>query len=93
VELPRRKRSCITARSYSGQAGDGPLHLEQQLVVGVIADGVLQEDDLAPGATQLLQEQHLVRVLARQAVGAEHDHEVNGPLVRGVPEPVQPGPI
>jgi len=73
--------------------GDRALDLQQQLLVGVVADGALQEGDLAAGAAQLLQQQHLVGVLAGQAVGAEDGHRPELPGLGVVPQPVQARPV
>ena len=44
--LPRRKRS---PEQRPLVLGDRPLDLEQELVVGVVGDGAMDEDDLAAG--------------------------------------------
>src|SRR5262249_45296870 len=49
--------------------GDGALDLEQELVVGVVGDGALDEGDRAAGLAQFFEEKDLVGVLAGQAVG------------------------
>jgi hypothetical protein len=82
--LPRRKRSCRTARVLSG----GALDLQQALIVRVVADVVLAEDHLTPGAAQRFQEQDLGGVRTRRAVGAEDDDKIDGALVGRVPQPV-----
>jgi hypothetical protein len=44
------------------------LHLQQQVVLGRGANRPIQEDDLHPGAPQLVYEQHLIGVAPRQAI-------------------------
>jgi hypothetical protein len=73
--------------------GNGALDLEQQLVTRVLADGPMDEQRLAPGTLELLQQQDLVHVLARQAVGAEHDDATNIAVLRGIAQAVQTWPI
>jgi hypothetical protein len=73
--------------------GDGALDLEQELVVGVVRDGVVDEEDLAGGLAQLLQQEHLVGVAAREAVRAVHGDDGEGAFPRGVAEAIQCGPI
>jgi hypothetical protein len=45
---------------------------------------VLQEHHLAAGATELLQEQDLVGVLARQPVGGQHGDDPDGAVAQRV---------
>jgi hypothetical protein len=48
---------------------DHPLHLQQEVVLGRAADRAIEKDHLGGGAAKFLNQQHLVRVAARQAVG------------------------
>jgi hypothetical protein len=64
--------------------GDGALDLQQELVVRVVRDRVLQEHHLGAGAAELLQEQDLVGVLARQPVGGQHGDDPDGAVAHGV---------
>jgi hypothetical protein len=73
--------------------GDGALDLQQELVVRVVRDRVLQEHHLAAGATELLQEQDLVGVFARQPVGGQHGDDPDGAVADGVAQRVQAGAV
>jgi hypothetical protein len=59
----------ILARSY---AGFHPLHLHEQRLFGARPRGVIEKHDLHPAAFQLLQQQHLIGIWARQAVWRMH---------------------
>ena len=72
---------------------DSPLDLQQELIVGVVRDGVMQERHLAVRATKLLEQQNLIGILARQPVRAEHRHDVDGGVADGIPQAVQPRPV
>ena len=73
--------------------GDGPLDLQEELVLGIVGDGAVEEDDLAAGLAELLQEQDLVGVLAGEPVGAEDGDDVEVPAERRVAQAVQAGPV
>ena len=69
--------------------GDGPLDLEQELVVRVVGDRAVDELDVAAGPAELLQEDDLIGVAAGQAVGAVDRDDVELALACGVAEPVE----
>jgi hypothetical protein len=73
--------------------GDGPLDLQQKLVVGVVADRALHEHDLTAGSAELFEEKDLISIFAGEAVRAEDGHDVELSLARGVAEAVQSRPI
>ena len=73
--------------------GDGAPDLQQELVVGVVRDRVLQEHHLGACATALLKQQHLIGILARQAVRGQHDQRAHGTVAHGVAQRVETGPI
>jgi hypothetical protein len=73
--------------------GDRALDLQQELVVRVVRNRALQEHDLDAGAAELLEQQDLVGVLAREAVGAEHRHDIDRAVVGGVAQGVETGPV
>jgi hypothetical protein len=52
--------------------GDHTLHLQQQIVLGRAADGAVEERDLDTGSAELLDQQYLVGVAARQAIRSMH---------------------
>ena len=64
--------------------GDRALDLQQELVVGVVRDRVLQEHHLGACATELLEQQHLVGILARQAVRGQHDERAHDAVAHGI---------
>jgi len=72
---------------------DGPLDLQQELIVRIIGDGVLQEDDLTSGAAELLQKQHLVGIFAGEAIGGQHGNCGDDPVAHGVAQRVEPGSV
>ena len=49
--------------------GDHPLDLEKQIVFRGAPDRAVQENDLGPGATKLVDDEHLVRITPGKAVG------------------------
>src|SRR3954453_4110865 len=71
--------------------GDGTLDLEQQLVIRVIRDRMLQERHLAAGATELLEQQNLISVAPRQAVGAQYCDEFDGTVTDHVAQGIEAG--
>ena len=72
---------------------DGTLDLQQKLIVGVVRDRVLQERHLDARAAELLQQQDLVGVSARQPVGGQHGDDPDGTVVHGVAQSVEPGSV
>ena len=73
--------------------GDGALDLKQELVTGIVGDAVVEEGHLAAGATELLQDQSLIGVLARQPVGCQHGDDVDLGIADGVAQGVEPRTI
>jgi len=89
----RKTTAQPLAQHRSLVLGDGTLNLQQQLVVRVFGDGVLEKDDGATRAAQLLQQDHLVSILAGEAVGTQHDDEVELTVMRRIPQCVQSGAV
>jgi hypothetical protein len=83
---PRRIRSAISVRSYSATA---PRISQQQLVVGIVAHRPVQELHLAAVPAELVQQQHLVDVVAGQPVGCDDHDQVELGQRRVIPQPVQ----
>ena len=73
--------------------GDGPLDLEQELVVRVVGDRPLDELDLAGGLAELLQQQDLVGIAPSESVGAVDADDFEFALVGGVAEAVEGGAV
>ena len=70
--------------------GDHSLELAQQLVLGRAAPlGLLREADLHAHARELLQQQHLVGVTAREPVGRVAEQNLERSLRRAVAQPLQ----
>ena len=72
--------------------GDRPADLQQQLVVRVLAHRPVQELHPAAVAGQLLDQQHLMNVVAGQPVRRGHQNNVKIGQRRMIPQPVQPRP-
>ena len=71
--------------------GDHPLELAQQLVLRrTRALGLFGEHDLEPAARELLEQQHLVGVSAREPVRRMTQHHLEAPLECAVAKPLQP---
>ena len=70
--------------------GDHPLELAQQLVLRRARPlGLLGEHDLDPAARELLEQQHLVGVAAREPVRRMTQHHLEAPLERPVAKPLE----
>jgi hypothetical protein len=86
-------RSAIRLRSYSATAPRISPDLQQQLVVRVLAHRPIEELDPAPGGRQLLEQEHLVDVVARQPVGGGDQHHVQRARRGAVAQPLQAGAL
>jgi len=73
--------------------GDGALDLQQQLVVGILADRPLNKNGLAARTTQLVEDEHLIGVFARQPVRGQDGDHVAFARAGGVAQPVEPRSI
>src|SRR5512134_1729656 len=73
--------------------GHGPLDLQEKLVAGIVGDGVVEERHRAAGTAELLEDQDLIGVLAREAVRAEHRDDVDLGIADGVSKCVEPWAI
>ena len=71
---------------------DHALHLHEQLVLRRLARRAVEEDRRDPLLAQLVEQQHLVGVLARQAVGAVHVQPVDASLGDPIAQPLERGP-
>src|SRR3712207_7436605 len=68
-------------RSHQGALvlGEHTLHLEQHLLLGAVAEGMVEEHDLAAGPPELVDHQHLMGKVAGQTIGGrseEHTSEL-----------------
>src|SRR5215218_2830337 len=69
--------------------GDHALDLEQEVVLGGAADRAVEEHDLGAGAAELLHQEHLVGVTARQPVGGVDVEPLDVTGGHGVTQPLQ----
>jgi hypothetical protein len=69
-----------------------PADLQQQLIVGILAHRPVQKLDLAAVPAQLVQQQHLVDIVAGQPVGRGDHHQVNLGQRRVISQAVQARP-
>jgi hypothetical protein len=70
--------------------GDRVLHLQQELVVGVLRDRTIDEHNLRARALELLEQQHLVGVLACQTVRAQNPDHLESSVLGAVTQRAQP---
>ena len=71
--------------------GKDALHLQQHLLLRAVAEGVVEEHHLTAGALELIDCQHLVGIVARQAVRGTNQHGGTGALSNQVTHPVEAG--
>ena len=71
--------------------GDDPLDLQQQLTLGALIEVVIEEDDLDALAAQLVDHDHLIRVIPCQSVGTLDVDPVDRPGGGRVAQPFQGG--
>ena len=71
---------------------DRPADLQQQLIMGILAHRPVQELHLAAAPGKLIDQQHLVDIVARQPVRRGDQDQVQIGQRRMVPQPVQPRP-
>ncbi len=72
--------------------GDHALDLQQELLLGIVPHGMVEEDDLDPGAAKLVDQQHLIGVLARQAIGRVDIEALDRPQGNRIAQPLQRRP-
>jgi hypothetical protein len=75
--------------------GDRTTDLQQEVVMGILAHGAIQERDLTAVALQLLEQQHLVDIGARQAIWGRHQYQIQYQIQRPrcdrIAQPIQTG--
>lgn len=71
--------------------GHHPLHLQQQMVFGGLADLVIEEGQFHTAPPQLVHQEHLVNIRARHAIGRVDIESVESSGRRLVAEPLQRG--
>jgi plasmid stability protein len=92
-------RSVISAFPRNGKRlgalvfGHRAADLQQKLVVRVAAHGPVKERDLRPVLLQLLDQEHLVHVVAGQPVRRGDQDTVQPGARGGVAQTVEPGPL
>jgi hypothetical protein len=70
--------------------GHHALDLQEQVVLRRHPDRAVEEHDLGAAAAELVEQQHLVRVAARQAIGRVDVHPVDGAGGDEVAQPLEP---
>jgi hypothetical protein len=93
IHTGSRALQLAAAESLSEQGslvlGDGALDLEQELVARVFSDRPMYKDYLATGSLELLEQQHLIDVLASEAIWTEDDNQANCPVLDGITQTIQ----
>ena len=74
--------------------GDDPLHLGQQAGLGIVVDGgSIGETHHHPVTGELVENHHLVGVVAGQTIGGQTPHLLEGAGFGGVAQRVETGPV
>ncbi len=73
--------------------GHRTTNLQQQLVVGIVTHGPIQELDLTAIPVQFFDQQHLVHVLPCQPIRCSHQHQLNTAQGNLIAQPIQPRTI
>ena len=73
--------------------GDHALHLREQFALRGIAEWVLEKDQLGVELLELLNEQPLMGIVARQTIRREHDYGVEFAAPGAVTQSIQRGAI
>jgi hypothetical protein len=74
--------------------GDHALHLDQQRGLRILTErGALEKAHRDAEALELLEDQHLVGVGAREAIGAQAEHAVQDAGLGGVAQAIEPGTV
>jgi hypothetical protein len=68
---------------------DGALDLQEQLIIRIVRNRVLQEGHLTSCLTELLEQEHLVCITPRQAVGAQHGNVLDGTVADDVAQSIK----
>jgi hypothetical protein len=72
--------------------GDDALHLHEQFILGTGADSAIEKDHVDVAALQLIQQQRLMRLPSRQAIGRQHIKTVKQSACGGIAQAFQRGP-
>jgi hypothetical protein len=64
--------------------GDHALHLRQELVLGGFANGSVEKHQSEPTLFQLIDQQHLMDVTARQAIRRLHVEAIHSAVAGGI---------
>jgi len=73
--------------------GHPPLRLGPQLALRGVAKGGVQKNQLDVELLTLLDEKPLMGIMPGEPIGRQDDHGIAFPPLRGITEPIQPGPI
>jgi len=71
--------------------GHRPADLQQQLIMGILAHGMIGKLHLAPGVLELFQQEHLMHIVARQAGRLCQDNPIKGGLPHLLTQVVESG--
>ncbi len=72
--------------------GDHALDLQQQLVFGILADGMVEEDHVHASALKLIDQQDLVRIFTGEAIRGVHVQTFDAPDGHRIAQSLQRGP-
>ena len=73
--------------------GDGATNLEQQAIMWVVTHRAIQKLDLAPIPLQFIQHDHLLDIVAGEAVGRRHQHPIPFVVADRIPQMIQVGAV
>jgi hypothetical protein len=71
---------------------DHPLDLQEHVIFWTLASSSVEKNDLDPGAPELIDQQHLIRVFAGQAIWGVDIETVHGPRRNHIAQPLQGWP-
>src|SRR5215831_3871248 len=72
--------------------GNHPLHWQEQIIFGTLAQGPVEEDDLHPGPPKLVDQQDLIGILTRQPIRGMHIHAVHRAPGDDITQALESGP-
>jgi hypothetical protein len=82
-----------SSHAFSDQAafilGYCSTDLQQQLVMRIVRHGLIGEDDLTPTTFKLFYKEHLVNIVASQAIRGRHEHPIKGRIAHVITQAIQ----
>jgi hypothetical protein len=73
--------------------GHRPADLEEEPVVGIITHRSIQKHNFAAKTRELVQDDHLLDVVAGQAIRFRQEDTVHIPITNGIPQAIEAGAI